>query len=335
MRRLLPGIAAVVLLSACTTLRPIPTSSVLGTPTNEHCAAVRSTSRTDQPPVEPVDVPVVGARLRILALGDFGDGSLNQQAVANAMNDYLARNPGDRASFGLTLGDNFYKEGLQGRSIPWNDLWESKYARLGLLFFASLGNHDYSDATPEQELEYSSQSWCLPQHYYTFTAGTAQFFALDTQRLVSRRGDAQQLQWLDLALERSRARWKIIYGHHPILSNGDHGDDSEITRLRDRLLPKLRGRATIYLTGHDHDLQRLAAEGVPLFVAGAGGHEVRPLRVTPSADEWGVGMTLGFAVLEMTEEQLVVQLLNKDQTPLCTFRIDQSGSFDDTGCRQR
>ena len=40
-----------------------------------------------------------------------------------------------------------------------------------------------------------------------------QFFALDTQSVAL---SARQLERLDTELSRSQARWKVVYGHHPI-----------------------------------------------------------------------------------------------------------------------
>jgi tartrate-resistant acid phosphatase type 5 len=338
MRRSHLALAVTAFLAACATnpspqSYPSPERAPMIAAENPVCAQIRAASA----PTQPVAVPVLGSRLRVIALGDFGDGLDDQKAVANAMDEYRKRHPADPLSFGLTLGDNFYEEGLQGRNndIPWKKLWEDQYAKLGILFFASLGNHDYSDTSPDREIKYTSPSWCMPRHFYTFTAGPVQFFALDTEPLTGRRGDREQLEWLDRVLTQSSAPWKIVYGHHPVLSNGDHGDDEETANVKKHLLPKLRGRATIYLTGHDHDLQRLAADGVHLFVAGAGGHEVRPLRQDPSPGQWGVGEVLGFAVLEATEQQLVVQLIDQNQTPLCTFSLDRTGKADTTGCQMK
>jgi hypothetical protein len=93
---------------------------------------------------------------------------------------------------------------------------------MGIPFFATLGNHDY-DGNPQAEIEYSSTSttWRMPFTYYTFTAGPIQFFALDTDegtagRLVFRKAWTDtQAKWLADELEKSKATWKIVYGHHP------------------------------------------------------------------------------------------------------------------------
>ena len=48
----------------------------------------------------------------------------------------------------------------------------------------------------------------------TFSAGPAQFFALDTNEVSE-----AQLMWLDAELKKSSAKWKLVYGHHPIYSD--------------------------------------------------------------------------------------------------------------------
>ena len=45
------------------------------------------------------------------------------------------------------------------------------------------------------------------------------------------------LQDLENALSESRAKWKIVVGHHAIRSVGHHGDTNELV---ERLLPILR-----------------------------------------------------------------------------------------------
>jgi len=44
-------------------------------------------------------------------------------------------------------------------------------------------------------------------------------------------------QDLELAMRESRAKWKIVVGHHAIRSVGHHGDTQE---LIDKLLPILQ-----------------------------------------------------------------------------------------------
>jgi acid phosphatase len=119
-----------------------------------------------------------------------------------------------------------------------------------------------------------SARWRMPAFYYTFTvphehAGEVQIFALDTTSITENRNAAQQIDWLRGELSRSKARWKIVLGHHPIFSNGEHGD-SQV--LINQLFPLLEQfNVDIYLSGHDHDLQILQpVNGVYQLISGAG-----------------------------------------------------------------
>jgi predicted MPP superfamily phosphohydrolase len=252
-------------------------------------------------------------KVRLLAFGDFGVGSSYQKLVASAMLEAHRAAPFD---FAITLGDNFYNEGMASPTDPrWKTLWEDLYDPLGIRFYAVLGNHDWrlSDS-PAAEILYAqrSPSWRMPSPYYTFTAGSAQFFALDTNEISE-----AQLLWLDEALAKSSARWKIVYGHHPIYNVGEHGDDK---RLIERLLPMLKGRVDIYLAGHDHNLQHLKPDGgVHFFISGGGGARLYKVK----ADERSLfaQSTAGFTVIEADARELKVQFVDKDSKPLYQYTI--------------
>jgi hypothetical protein len=116
------------------------------------------------------------------------------------------------------------------------------YDPLGIKFYATLGNHDWGFAdSPAAEILYTwkSPSWRMPAPYYTFTAGPMQFFAMDTNEVSE-----AQLLWLKDELAKSRARWKLVYGHHPIYSAGAHEDNPAQTgdalALRQRRARDLR-----------------------------------------------------------------------------------------------
>ena len=264
----------------------------------------------------PLPFTVKGAsrrNVRVLAFGDFGDGSERQTRMAEAMARFHAKTPFD---FAVTLGDNFYPAGMASPADPrWHRDFERQYAPMHIRFYPSLGNHDWVLAdSPVAEILYSEKSkvWQMPADRYTFIAGPAQFFAIDTN-LVTR----AQLEWLDRELGRSKARWKIVYAHHPIYSYGWHGDDAG---LRDNLLPVLRGRANIYLAGHDHDLQHIAPEdGVHFVVAGGGG--ASPRAITAGPRSLYAASKNGFAVIEATRSALTVMLVDESLETLHQFVI--------------
>jgi hypothetical protein len=254
-------------------------------------------------------------QVRVLAFGDFGDGSDAQRNVAGAMGRFHSRRPFD---FALTLGDNFYSTGMSSpEDERWKTWWADLYDPLGIPFYATLGNHDWGQPnSPAAEIAFTtrSRSWRMPAAYYTFTAGPAQFFALDTDVISEK-----QIDWLQQALDASPARWKIVYGHHPIYSEGQHEDNNvKITQL----LPVLKNRADIYLAGHDHDMQHLTPEGrLHFFVAGSGG-KLRPIE--PGPRSLFARSANGFAVLEIERDKLRFLFVDAAGTEL--YRYELSGA---------
>jgi predicted phosphodiesterase len=256
--------------------------------------------------------------VRVLAFGDFGNGSKEQKAVAAAMLKFHRQTPFD---FAVTLGDNFYSYGMESLTDPrWKTWWDELYDPLGIKFYATLGNHDWGFAdSPAAEILYTKQSpsWRMPAPYYTFTAGPVQFFAMDTNEVSE-----AQLLWLKDGLANSRARWKLVYGHHPIYSAGAHQDNPGLIK---RLLPVLKGQADVYLAGHDHDLQHLKAEdGVHFFVAGGGGAGVRPVK--PDARSLFAKDAHAFAVLDADGKQLKVRFIDTSLNQLYEATLAKSGA---------
>ncbi|HEY3028175.1 MAG TPA: metallophosphoesterase [Pyrinomonadaceae bacterium] len=263
------------------------------------------------PPIfslKPAQEPV-----RVLAFGDFGNGSAEQKQVAAAMLRYHHLTPFD---FALTLGDNFYDQGMLSLNDPrWQTWWAALYDPLGIKFYATFGNHDWGFGdSPAAEILYTerSQSWRLPAPYYTFTAGPVQFFALDTNEV----SEAQKL-WLKDELEKSRVRWKVVYGHHPIYSAGTHGDNNRLIRT---LLPLLKERADIYLAGHDHDLEHLKPEGgLHFFISGGGGAGLRQPKTDPRC-LFAKGVH-GFTVLEADATDLKVSFIGTDGVLMYAYTL--------------
>jgi len=253
--------------------------------------------------------------VRVLAFGDFGDGSAAQKQVASAMLQYHRKTPFD---FAVTLGDNFYSKGMESPNDPrWKTWWDEMYDPLGIKFYATLGNHDWGfPDSPAAEVIYTqkSPSWRMPATYYTFTAGPVQFFALDTN-IISE----AQLIWLRDELKNSRARWKIVYGHHPVYSAGQHEDNNAKI---DHLLPVLKDQADIYLAGHDHDMQHLKPEGsLHFFVAGSGG-KLRP--VEPGPRSLFAKSANGFAVVEAGLKELKVTFIGTDLSQLYQYALTKN-----------
>ena len=90
--------------------------------------------------------------------------------------------------------------------------------------------------------------------------------------------DQRQLDWLLQGLKSSKAKWKIVYGHHILWSVGGT-KYAEGHVLRKRLMPLLCQYADAYIAGHEHDLELLsddcsvygetARPKLPLIISGA------------------------------------------------------------------
>jgi tartrate-resistant acid phosphatase type 5 len=308
------------------------------------------------PPPAPPQIKPEGQSVRVLAFGDFGDGQDDQRAAAAAMVRYDRSHSLD---FGLTLGDNFYEHGLNKPDHPrWRTNWDNLYDPLGIRVYATFGNHDYENLKSlDAEVRRSTQdrSWCLPRPYYTFTAGPVQFFAIDTTPLDKPHLDGKgptkvsaQREWLEKALASSTARWKVVYGHHPVYSTGtEHGDTPAMIR---EVLPLLKKHhVDVYLSGHDHDMEYLRPEDdVHFFVSGAGGHHLREMGTATGRRKWAVGLTPGFAVLEVDQDLLAVSFFcargsesplpqcradNQAPPQLCKVKIRKGQPDDDSECR--
>jgi tartrate-resistant acid phosphatase type 5 len=245
--------------------------------------------------------------IRVLAFGDFGTGQDSQIENAATMRAHHKTRPFD---FGITMGDNFYPIGMDSPLDPrWKTQWEDLYSPMGIQFYVSLGNHDYGQGgSPLSEILYSekSKSWSMPARYYSFTAGAAQFFQVDTVDFSER-----QARWLGEELAKSTATWKIVYGHYQIYSATRGDNDEQQDDLVHSLLPILKKhKVDLYICGHDHNLQILKPEdGVNFVVAGSGGASTYELDEDYTRTAFQA-QTHGFAVIELDRDSLDVRLID-------------------------
>lgn len=208
--------------------------------------------------------------IRIIAFGDSGTGDEAQMKVAAAMRDFCALNGCDLA---LMLGDNFHPKGIRSTDDPQLiEKFEKPYGAMGIPFFPILGEHDWGRNGEMYnwgaEIEYTKKSafWRMPSDVYSIKVGNIGIFALNTNSIPI---STAQVEWLKGELEHSDARWNLVMGHKPIYSYGYHGD---IDFMIAGVLPVLCGRTDLYLSGHEHNEQLLAADcGLTLLVSSTAG----------------------------------------------------------------
>ena len=237
---------------------------------------------------------------QFVSVADTGTGDNGQYAVAKAMTNYHSQNPYDLV---VLAGDNIY---TNGEIEKINAVFERPYAELlkkGVKFQAALGNHDIRTANGDLQLKYAAFNY--GGRYYTYNRGPVQFFVLDTN------GNADfktQLTWLDTELSKSKAPWKIVYGHHPIYASGVYGSNPEFIKAFTPIFTK--HNVQLYINGHEHHYERtIAINGTTYLICG-GGAGTRPV----GKNEWTAysAEKLSFAAYKVYADKIEISGIGTD-----------------------
>jgi len=264
------------------------------------------------------------APLPFVLIGDWGRyGTDFQTNVAEQMGKTAAAID---SQFTISMGDNFYEYGVTGVDDPyWQLSYEKIYTAASLQspWKIILGNHDYC-GNVQAQLDYSKQSnrWQLPARYYSERVtlpdgGAAEFFYLDTSPFIRQylgtrvditgQDPATQTAWLDNALGKSTARWKIVIGHHPIYTPFKEQDKDQPDMIA-RIDPILRvHNVPIYINGHYHLLQSTTVEGITYVTNGAGSETYTTGPVTRNGF---TSSNHGFMTARLSSEKLDFALID-------------------------
>ena len=242
-------------------------------------------------------LPIRADSVKFAVIGDNGTGERAEYDVGQQMVTAWRRFPFDMV---LMLGDNMY-----GRQAPEDFIskFERPYSALlsqGVLFYATLGNHDNQNNRNYKPFNMGGE------RYFTFAKKNVRFFVLDTNQL-----DPQQRAWLDDALQRSSDEWRICYFHHPIYSDGGrHGSDVALRVTLEPLLVK--HGVNVVFSGHDHVYERIKPQkGITYFVAGSGG-ELRKGDVHPSSMTAAYfDQDQSFMLVEISGDELFFQAISR------------------------
>lgn len=257
--------------------------------------------RLDGAPLPEVTLKPGNGVLRLAVTGDTGSGA---DAVAAGIARVHARQPLDAI---VLTGDNFYPCGVTAADDPrWSLV--TPLTRIGVPVFPVLGNHDFcGKADPDAQIGAPVKNWVFPAREYVVRAGLADFAFLDTDPYV--KGKKSSLPLAE-AFATSTARWRVVVGHHPVISSGWHGyfPRDEVKRMRD-VVPALRAvQAHLYLCGHDHHVELIRGRMLHL-VSGAGSSPVPPIKLRLSTvypDEIR-RERIGFAVVEIRAKSIRVR----------------------------
>lgn len=190
-------------------------------------------------------------------------------------------------------------------SPRWRQELEEMYpaADFDCPMLAVLGNHDYHDNSggEKAQLAYAQKAgvrWTLPAKWYRRdfarhgrplltlicldsnlreVSGKNRLTGQYSRASLTIEEERRQLQWLRSELARPRAPFTLVMAHHPLYSNGDHGDTQPLLEAWEPLFQEHGVHA--YLCGHDHDLQHLEMEGrfTSHVLSGGGGARTRKL----------------------------------------------------------
>lgn len=271
--------------------------------------------------------------VHFLVVGDWGrNGEYMQLETAKQMGAAAAQL---EAACIVSVGDNFYPKGVASTVDPlWQSSFEKIYTAHSLQedWFVVLGNHDYK-TNPQAQIDYSkvSRRWKMPARYFTNTleAGkpnetllvfldTNPFekkYYADEEDLFRKNIQAQapdtvaQKKWLDSVLTTSKAKWKIVFGHHPFYSAGKRkGLTDDMASSLQPILTKHKVDA--YIAGHEHHLEHAVLPGnLHHFISGAGS-EVRP--VTNNTWTKFVAAEHGFMTFSVADKSVLVQVMNHE-----------------------
>jgi tartrate-resistant acid phosphatase type 5 len=148
------------------------------------------------------------------------------------------------------------------------------------------------------------------------------------RRILYAEQQAEQLAWLESELKRSRTTpFLAVMGHHPVYSDGPHGDHPVLVRDWDPLFRKYN--VDLCLAGHDHDMQHLEFENHPtsFFLSGGGGAELYDIKIDPSHRGPYAQKVYGFSHLSVAEKKMRLRHLDSDGRVLHAFAKTSEGKI--------
>lgn len=238
--------------------------------------------------------------------GDWGAGTKEQAAVTNRMCETRKSNPFDVV---ITTGDNFYRPDGVATQTNYFTPEACLTSHPGHQWRAVWGNHDILGDSTGAVLG-------ARERRYTWIAGRAEFFMLDSNRVA----DPSQEAWLAGELQRSQAPVKIAVFHHPPLTAGLHENSLEVQR---RWMPLFeRHGVDLVLNGHNHGYEHSVQNGVHYVVTGGGGAQIYPCVSDPPTLVTCLAVN-HFLILELQGEELSVKSLGIDGNQIDGFVIGE------------
>jgi len=313
------------------------------------------------------------ASFSFVAYGDSASGS------AAGFRTVQARINQVDPAFAVLLGDNVYAVGSHAEADARFDPLVNPEAAAWMashVDWLGLGNHDVATASGLP----SEQSYSVPipvagvtapaappagerpEHSFSWDYGSVHFVTFDTNALHSATRLDGLLDWVVADLSASTARWKIVYGHHPLAGVPDKPESPAGTYYQ-QVVNRLKAAGVdLFMTGHSHtyswtypltgqvdgvatyedhgaDDHFHAGVGLTQLVSGVGGVGVRdgdygqfPFVAEGFSGSTPVAARLGFSQIDVTADALTVKYVAADDGAVIdSFRIEkeavQTASF--------
>jgi tartrate-resistant acid phosphatase type 5 len=291
-----------------------------------------------------------GNAVRIIHIGDTGEGNDDQYCVAHAMSQKCLQDGCDAV---FLAGDNFYDTGvLNVDDVLWMDYFELPYDKEGLNglpFYVVLGNHDYSpppldtildhNGSKDAQVAYTSlpvgdgtmsgqrhsDKWNLPSAYYDVVLGNGMMhlFALDGQ-------EASNAQMNDMVqrVSDSTATWKVTMMHFPRYTSGDHNADmgylNSVLGFSGPDLYEMQQAVycdtDLFLSGHDHDREYMSkgqdsnCPNTSFIVSGAGAKQNEAGNAGMANQVYFNNLIEGFFYYVFEDGQVTIESYDKADT---------------------
>jgi len=272
-------------------------------------------------------------------LGDMGSGYQEQYKVSSAIQKNILEKNIEHP-FICGLGDNMYPGGCYSvDDTQFIDKFEKPYSNLSddITMFMILGNHDYGydnetwDSCCNNQIEYgilsekNNKKWRMPSRYYSVVKKdkdvTIELFMIDTnislfnhtdkEKPSERKRTKQQLQTMIRNINKSKADWKLVIGHHTWRSVAGHGNaEPELEDFLQELFTK--APFDMYICGHDHNKQFITmdiqGDTLHAIVCGTGGKkyhdDIQLHNIQGKDDIEFFSNNLGFGLCEATRDML-------------------------------
>lgn len=199
------------------------------------------------------------------------------------------------------------------------------WRRLGIHEYPVMGNHEYAGCAPQQCRDNWWQAFpaLKGRRWYSVQLGS-QLYAIGLDSNGDLKPGSAQYRWFtqQLAAIPADVPFVLVWLHHPPVADAERGampghcprpNEQVIARLLDTVAPNSPHRFLV-VSGHVHNYERFAQDGVSYIVSGGGG--ASPDRVArTAADFYPGGHAPNYHYLALTVTPQVLQLRMRRYTP--------------------